>query len=163
MPQGVKNHEIRRHNSYLADLRAVLISGLLDTSSEKPTPRSYYGTRRLELLKQWREEIVESVEPGTVIIELGAEPFHPHNNNRDGPVDYSAFTEYAFTMVCHLDETNTSSIQVIVNYDQHVVPSSMAKGILEQFSHLLSQLPKNLQNPLNPLDFSLMGDAEEDR
>lgn len=79
----------------------------------------------------------------------------------DGHVDYGAFAEYAFTMVCHLDGTDSSCIQVVVNYDPQVVLSSMAKRVLGQFSHLLQQLPKNLQTPLGQLDILSPGDKHQ--
>lgn len=92
MSKGVSIHDIRRGDDDTAELRAELISGLLDAGSTKHLPPillwdekgqdlfeditlspHYYPYRvELELLNSWNEEIIESVEPGTVIIELGA-------------------------------------------------------------------------------------------
>ncbi|GLA69669.1 nonribosomal peptide synthase [Aspergillus tubingensis] len=71
---------------------------------------------------------------------------------RDGREDYGALAEYAFVMVCRLNDADISSMQVIANYDPQVISSAMAKRIAGQFSHILQQLPKNLQTPLNQLD-----------
>ncbi|PLB51477.1 hypothetical protein P170DRAFT_422488 [Aspergillus steynii IBT 23096] len=92
MHQEVIIHDIRRHGCDPADLRSELVSGLLETNSAKYIPslllwdekgqghfeaitssHDYYPYRaELDLLNKESETIVETVESGTVIIELGA-------------------------------------------------------------------------------------------
>lgn len=96
MHPKVNIHDIRRHGSDPADLRAELVAGLTDTNAAKHIPsimlwdeegqglfeaitssHDYYPYRaELELLERWSENIVQSVESGTVIIELGAGCVH---------------------------------------------------------------------------------------
>ncbi|PLB51476.1 nonribosomal peptide synthetase [Aspergillus steynii IBT 23096] len=92
--------------------------------------------------------------------QLGIQPASTASQKAGGLVeelhsehgDYAAFAEYAFVIICHLDDTDTSSIQVVVNYDPQVVSSMTASRILGQFSHLLQELPRNLETPLNQID-----------
>ncbi|KAL4932172.1 uncharacterized protein BDV17DRAFT_288248 [Aspergillus undulatus] len=85
-------YDIRRHGCGLTDLRSELVAGLLIKKSAKHIPSlllwnekglelfgditsapDYYPYKaELDLLNKWNEHIVASVEPGTVIVELGA-------------------------------------------------------------------------------------------
>ncbi|PLB36533.1 uncharacterized protein BDW47DRAFT_108377 [Aspergillus candidus] len=70
-----------------------------------------------------------------------------------------AFSEYALMVICHLDAADKSTVTVEINYNELVVSPVMAGTILGQFSHLLQQLPRNLQTPLSQLDLV----SDEDR
>lgn len=80
---------------------------------------------------------------------------------QDGQNDYARFAEYAIVVVCHLDDSDTSSIHVVVNYDPQVVSAIAVSRILGQFAHLIKQLPKSLERPLNQLDMISPGDQHQ--
>nr|UBX54568.1 methyltransferase domain [Aspergillus sp.] len=92
MPTEVKVQDIRRQECDLTNLRSELVAGLVNADTAKSIPSlllwdekgqqlfaditaspDYYTYRaELSLLNQWNEDIIASVESGTVIIELGA-------------------------------------------------------------------------------------------
>jgi amino acid adenylation domain-containing protein len=69
-----------------------------------------------------------------------------------GHKDYAAFGDCAFMIVCHLEKDDQSRVSVMVNYDNKVISSVDGQRLVNQFSHILQQLPTTLDLPLNQLE-----------
>ena len=72
--------------------------------------------------------------------------------------DNGEFASYAFVIVCHLDGSGNDNILVTVNYDEMILHSADAKRVVQQFEHVLRQVSRNHDMPLNKLDLLSLDD-----
>ncbi|THC96198.1 hypothetical protein EYZ11_004317 [Aspergillus tanneri] len=66
--------------------------------------------------------------------------------------NYSDFANYALVVICQLGKTGDNKITVDVSHDDKVISLATVKRMIQQFEHVLHQIWKSPELPLDKLD-----------